>query len=323
MGRELNAVGNTAASGPGDHPLDLFKYSAANTHEFVGTNAGYFSIDGGATNFDNFNTATNGDFGDWAASAGNDLFLAFSSSGVVNFLTPTDLRVMDVIGWQVTEAAPMVAALTATSDEDGPTFSQGLLTGAADADNDVLFLQNLAASVTTVSTSTEAQTLLLGSDYTLSGSTISLTPFGFAKFNGLSLGEHDTAIFNYGVSDGITITPNTFTLTINGLNDDPSAASIAGSVNEDGPALTLDAVFTDPDRDDTHTFSIDTTGTKGSVTNNNDGTFSYDPNGQFDSLALGQTATDTFAYTVTDDHGASSTAMATVTVIGQNDAPVI
>ena len=60
----------------------------------------------------------------------------------------------------------MVAALTATSGEDGPTFSQGLLTGAADADNDVLFLQNLAASVTTVSTSTEAQTLFLGSDYT-------------------------------------------------------------------------------------------------------------------------------------------------------------
>ena len=59
------------------------------------------------------------------------------------------------------------------------------------------------------------------------------------------------------------------------------------------------------------------------MTNNNDGTFSYDPNGQFDSLGLGQTATDTFAYTVADNHGASSTATATVTVIGQNDAPVI
>ena len=141
------------------------------------------------------------------------------------------------------------------------------------------------ASVTTVSTSTLTQTLFLGSDYTLSGSTISLTPSGFAKFNGLSLGEHDTAIFNYGVSDGITTTPNTLTLTINGLNDDPSAAAIAGSVNEDGPALTLLAAFTDPDRDDTHSFSIDTTGTKGNVTNNNDGTFSYDPNGQFNSLA--------------------------------------
>jgi VCBS repeat-containing protein len=323
MGRELNAAGNLVAFGPGVHPLDLFKFSAPGAREFVGTNAGYFSIDGGTTNLNNFNTFTNGDFGDWSASAGNDSFLAFSPSGVVNFVSLTDLRVMDVIGWQVAETAPAVAALTATVGEDGPTFSQSLLAGTSDADNDVLFIQNLDTSVTTVSTSALTQTLFLGGDYTRSGSTISLTAAGFAKFNGLSQGEHDTATFHYGVSDGITTTPNTLTLTINGLNDDPSAAAIASSVSEDGPALTLLADFTDPDRDDTHTFSIDTTGTKGSVTNNNDGTFSYDPNGQFDSLALGQTATDTFTYTVVDNHGASSAATATVTVIGQNDAPVI
>ena len=82
-----------------------------------------------------------------------------------------------------------MAALTATVGEDGPTFSQSLLTGASDAENDVLFIQNLATSVTTVSTSALAQTLFLGSDYTLSGSTISFTSAGFAKFNGLSHGE--------------------------------------------------------------------------------------------------------------------------------------
>jgi VCBS repeat-containing protein len=323
MGRELNAVGNTVATGAGDHPLDLFKFSAAGAREFVGTNAGYFSIDGGTTNLNNFNTATNGDFGDWAASAGNDSFLAFSPSGVVNAVSLTDLREMDVIGWQVVETAPAVTALTATVGEDGPILSQNLLTGASDAENDALFIQNLASSVTTVSTSTLAQTLFLGSDYTLSGSTISLTPAGFAKFNGLSAGETDTATFNYDVSDGITTTHNTFTLTINGANDAPSAIAIADSVSEDGPAVTLTASFTDPDRDDTHSFSINTAGTKGNVINNNDGTFTYDPNGQFESLALGQTATDTFAYTVSDNHGASSTATASITVIGQNDAPVI
>jgi VCBS repeat-containing protein len=223
----------------------------------------------------------------------------------------------------VVETAPAVAALTATVGEDGPTLSQNLLTGASDAENDTLFVQNLASSVTTVSTSTLAQTLFLGSDYTLSGSTISLTPAGFAKFNGLSAGETDTATFNYDVSDGITTTHNTFALTINGVNDAPSAIAIADKVSEDGPAVTLTANFTDPDRDDTHGFSINTAGTKGNVINNNDGTFSYDPNGQFEFLALGQTATDTFAYTVTDNHGASSTATASITVIGQNDAPVI
>jgi hypothetical protein len=323
MGRELNAVGNTAASGPGDHPLDLFKFSAANTREFVGTNAGYFSIDGGTTNLNNFNTATNGDFGDWAASAGNDSFLAFSSSGVPNIVSLADLREMDVIGWQVVETAPTIGALSASVGEDGPSFSQNLLSGAADAENDVLFVQNLSASVTTVSTSTLAQTLFLGSDYTLTGSTISLTSSGFAKFNGLSEGETDTATFNYDVNDGITTTHNTLALSINGINDAPSAAAIAANVSEDGPAILMAATFTDPDRDDTHSFSVDATGTTGNVINNNDGTFTYNPNGKFEALGAGQTAVDTFSYSVADNHGASSTAIASVTVIGQNDAPII
>src|SRR5262249_53923876 len=69
-------------------------------------------------------------------------------------------------------------------------------------------------------------------------------------------------------------------------------------------------------------FTVDTTGTIGSVTNNFDGTFDYDPNGQFDYLADGQSATDTFTYTVDDGHGGTSTAMVTVTIHGQNDTPM-
>src|SRR5262245_66659001 len=60
MGRELNAVGYTVAFGAGDHPLDLFKFSAAGAREFVGTNEGYFSIDGGTPNVDTFHQDTNG-----------------------------------------------------------------------------------------------------------------------------------------------------------------------------------------------------------------------------------------------------------------------
>src|SRR6185436_5028699 len=71
----------------------------------------------------------------------------------------------------------------------------------------------------------------------------------------------------------------------------------------------------------THAFAIDTTGTKGVATDNGDGTFSYDPNGQFEYLSFGETTTDTFTYTVTDNHGASSTRTATVTIHGENDAP--
>ena len=50
----------------------------------------------------------------------------------------------------------------------------------------------------------------------------------------------------------------------------------------------------------------------------------YDPSttDAFDYLAVGETATDTISYTVTDSHGERSTATVTVTVTGTNDDPV-
>jgi len=80
-------------------PMDLFHYSANGVRDFSGTKAGYFSPDGGATNLDNFNTNPNGDSGDWASSAGNDSYLAFSPAGVANPVTAADLRVMNVLGY--------------------------------------------------------------------------------------------------------------------------------------------------------------------------------------------------------------------------------
>jgi len=97
---------------------------------------------------------------------------------------------------------------------------------------------------------------------------------------------------------------------------------VIGGANEDGGAITVTADFSDVDDDDTHIFTIDTTGTVGSVVNNGDGTFTYDPAGQFESLGNSETATDTFTYTVTDSEGASSTETVTITITGQNDAPV-
>ena len=90
------------------------------------------------------------------------------------------------------------------------------------------------------------------------------------------------------------------------------------------PAISVAASFTDVDATDTHSFTVDTVSnaTQGTVTNNNDGTFAYDPNGAFESLAAGETATDSFTYTVDDGEGGTSTATVTVTITGQNDAPV-
>jgi hypothetical protein len=107
MGRQLMTGENFGGHANSLEPMDLFHYSSAGVRSFVGTQAGYFSADGGTTNLDNFNINPGGDFGDWAASAGNDAFLAFGKSGVTNAVSDADLRVMDVLGWdRVTAATP-------------------------------------------------------------------------------------------------------------------------------------------------------------------------------------------------------------------------
>ena len=57
-------------------------------------------------------------------------------------------------------------------------------------------------------------------------------------------------------------------------------------------------------------------------TSSGDGSFDYDPNGQFEYLSTGQSAIDTFEYTITDSDGGTDTATAFITILGQNDAPI-
>jgi len=59
------------------------------------------------------------------------------------------------------------------------------------------------------------------------------------------------------------------------------------------------------------------------VTVNADGSYTYDPNGAFDSLAEGQSTTDTFSYTTSGTTGVTDTATVTITIDGLNDAPVL
>ncbi|MCB1491776.1 MAG: VCBS domain-containing protein, partial [Rhodobiaceae bacterium] len=52
-----------------------------------------------------------------------------------------------------------------------------------------------------------------------------------------------------------------------------------------------------------------------------DGTFTYDPNGQFDALTAGQFSGDGFTYEIDDGHGETDTASVAITIDGVNDAP--
>ena len=67
--------------------------------------------------------------------------------------------------------------------------------------------------------------------------------------------------------------------------------------------------------------SVNATGTQGSVAIAADGlSVTYDPNGKFEGLGAGATATDAFSYVATDGKK-SDGASVTVTVTGVNDAP--
>lgn len=58
------------------------------------------------------------------------------------------------------------------------------------------------------------------------------------------------------------------------------------------------------------------------LTVNADGSYSLDPNGQYDHLGVGETATESYEYTISDGNGGEDTATVTITIIGVNDAPV-
>src|SRR5205807_1478281 len=84
-----------------------------------------------------FNTNAGGDYGDWAGSAGNDSFLAFSSPGVVNGISANDRTAMNLLGWDPTGSAGRPPVLTIalahdTSSGNNITSNDALI-GTADA----------------------------------------------------------------------------------------------------------------------------------------------------------------------------------------------
>ncbi|WP_370337487.1 tandem-95 repeat protein [Parvularcula marina] len=119
------------------------------------------------------------------------------------------------------------------------------------------------------------------------------------------------------------------TITVDPVDDDPMAVDDSGmgfTTDEDTSFTTSNVLDNDSDPDGgmLTVDSADATSAAGAtITNNADGTFDYDPGSLFDYLAVGETATDTFSYTVTDGSGGFDTATVTVTITGVNDAPIL
>ena len=221
-----------------------------------------------------------------------------------------------------TNDAPTVAAAIASVAEDAQTTATGTLPTPLDMDthDSVSFLAQNGTPGT-------YGTLTLNADGSYAYALDNTSP----TVQGLGVGETLTDTFTYTVTDNHGATAsNTLTVTIHGTNDAPTVAAAAASVTEE-TQLTASGILPQPqdiDAHDTVSFipQTDASGSYGTLTLNADGSYSYTLNNNLyavQSLGVGETLTDTFTYTVTDNHGAIGSNTLTVTIHGTNDAPTV
>lgn len=148
-----------------------------------------------------------------------------------------------------------------------------------------------------------------------------------AAFQHLAAGATETETFTYLVSDALGLTATgQATITVHGANDRPTAVNNAVSISEDAGPYSMNVLDNDVDVDlgDTmRVVSVNAAGLQGSVAiEPGGGGVIYTVGAAFQALNNGQTATETFNYTMADGAGATSTATATITIVGANE-PVI
>ncbi|MBI1375792.1 MAG: tandem-95 repeat protein, partial [Phycisphaera sp.] len=213
--------------------------------------------------------------------------------------TELDFAGLDDLGWDVSgNHRPTADADSYSVDEDttlNVVVGSGVLANDDDLDGDTI----TAVLVSGVSHGS----LTLNDD-----GSFSYTPTG--NYNG-------TDTFTYKANDGTDDSKNaTVTITINAVNDAPSATGDSYMVDEDGTlngstVLTND---TDVDGDDLTAVLVGDV-SHGSLTLNSDGTFTYTPTGDYNG-------TDSFTYKANDGTTNSGTVTVNITVNSVNDAPV-
>jgi hypothetical protein len=188
--------------------------------------------------------------------------------------------------------APVATDDTPSVDEDGSVLIS-VLANDSDADGDSL-------SITGFTSATDGTV-------TQEGDQLRYTPH--ADFNG-------SDAFTYDISDGTGgIATATVTVTVNAINDVPTATADTDTVPEDG-TLLVSVLANDSDVDgDAVSISSFTQGTEGAVTQEGND-LRYTPNADFNG-------SDAFTYDIADGNGGTATATVSVTVSAVNDAPSI
>ncbi len=221
-----------------------------------------------------------------------------------------------------TNDAPVTTVDTAAVQEDlSITAAGNVLANDRDVDQGtVLTVANAGVFIGQYGT----LTLLADGSYTYALDNSSLAVQSLAE------GQVVTETFAYQATDGLVSTPSTLTVTITGTNDAPVTTVDTAAVQEDLSITATGNVLVNDSDVDQGTALIVTnagvfTGNYGQLTLATDGSYIYALDNAslgVQSLAAGQTVTETFAYAASD--GITSTpSTLTVTITGTNDAPVV
>ncbi len=230
--------------------------------------------------------------------------------------------------------------VTITGTNDAPTITTAVSSGAVAEDGTLSATGAIAFADVDLRDGHTVSSVADGSGY-LGAFTATVTDDGsndgagsvswdFAVDNAaiqyLAAGQTLTQTYTVTVDDGNGGTVSQpVTVTITGTNDAPVVQNVSAAATEDGAPVTAAFSADDLDSDDdagSLTYVVTSTPSEGSVVNNGNGTFSFNPGNDFQNLAAGETRDVTFGYEAIDSHGASTPGSVTITVTGTNDAPV-
>ncbi|KIC12156.1 hypothetical protein RA19_02600 [Leisingera sp. ANG-M1] len=235
------------------------------------------------------------------------------------------------------------------SDSFTYEVSDGELTSAATITVTVQPVQDAPVAVTDSAATAEDTAVVINvaaNDSDPDGQALTVTAVtgaanGQAQFSGGQITYTPDADFNgseqitYTVSDGNGGTATaTVQITVTPVNDAPVVVNDTSSAVQSA-TQTLAPLANDSDVDGPQLSITELNGTAlqpgqfvslasgALVFLNGDGSVSFFPGGNYDHLALDETAVETVSYTVSDGAGGTSTGSIQFTVTGINDAPVI
>lgn len=216
---------------------------------------------------------------------GSDSFAYEISDGVLTGTATVYLTVIPI------NDVPVALDDSAVTDED-VAVTIDVLGNDSDVDGDVLSLATVSQPVHGV--------------VAISGTFAVYTPT--LNFNG-------TDSFSYVVSDGVLTDTATVAITVNPVNDDPTAEDDNASTDEDTP-VTISVLANDLDVDgDNLTITDISAPGYGTVVISGTSSVVYTPSLDFNG-------SDSFTYMVSDGNGGTSSATVAVNVVPVNDAPI-